>query len=516
MNTQITASNDVRQASQSINEDGQSSLTAFHSHRTASNSALLRGLVLFTAAVTCLTAADNRFISLGYSNSPVLQVLKASRQVVDGRALAESVKKSPNAKEMLARQLLTADAIGADLSEIEPTDEDVLIVDAAEQAGIPVIFENVTKVKMAKFFGLGVDNDLVVAEYNPTLRRGRLNFGEPLHLTDPEHEAPVMQERRTFAARLKVAQDVIQSRPFIKSAKPQAETNTGVCSAASSASSVPIPTSACQEWESSGLGPIYFLVEDPAGIEVDLTNFIDPEFFYGVYQVGTQKYVLLRATGGWGNALDAVVSTSSKRFPFFRTYKVQFQPITDWTADRYAPANLNNTSTITTTTGFSLTAGASAGQGSSGVNASATYSSSTASTVNVSDWTAQNNSSGVNSTWTYYMSDTYDCNNSSNQIGLYDSLTTMISYCSGSWENYVNLPPVWSRAGYSYSGTPLTEAVLRSGNSMETGMEVNYIVTATVDGLEISDHWLWYNWTSATTTRSAAASFYADASVVHN
>lgn len=510
--------------------------------QTTSANLAVRALLTLTASAGFLAAADTNLITLGDAQSPVITGLKSKRNTVDGRALIQSVKQSPEvssagpkAREVQLRlmrsRLGKADAVVADLSEITPTEDDSALMEAARQAGVPVVLENVTKEKMANVFGIGLDNPLVIAEYDADRHMGHLTFGEPAHLEGAADDSATMAELRSFNHKLDVAESVLktssQARAAAKaSGAPKAElTNpTGYCSQGA------LTSSQCQEWYSTGLGPVTFNIATFAGGDNTLhpyfpaMSFVDPEFFAGVYQVGLTKYVRVQALGGWGNMqygglLPPYFPTNfeSERMPFFSNYGISLQPLglntQTWGIDRVAPLNPNNNTTIATTTGWQV--GASGGN--SGGSLTASYGSSTTSTITLNDWSVIDFSGSPTAGWSYYMSAASDCKGNSNAIS-YGSLTDsgMTSWCVSEAKQIVNNPPAWSWFGYHYTGTsnPLAESVWH-GNTVETFNILNQ-VTATVNDFSVDNHFLWYDWSELATTATSINYIAINTGLVHN
>jgi hypothetical protein len=505
------------------------------------NKFAVRALLTLSASAGFLAAADTNLITLGNAQSPVITGLKSQRNTVDGRALIESVKQSPElssagpkAHEVQLRlmrgRLGKADAVVADLSEITPTEDDSALMEAAREAGVPVVLENVTREKMANVFGVGLDNPLVIAEYDAARHMGHLTFGEPAHLEGVEDDSATMADLRSFNHKLHVAESVLtnssQARAAAKApGAPKAElTNpTGYCSQAV------LTSSQCQEWYSTGLGPITFNIATLAGGANYLhpyfpaMSFVDPEFFAGVYQVGLTKYVRVQALGGWGNRQIGALPPSfpenfeSERMPFFSNYAISLQPVglntQTWGIDRVAPLNPNNNTTIATTTGWQV--GASGGN--SGGSLTASYGSSTTSTVTLNDWSIIDFSSSPTAGWAYYMSAASDCEGDANAIS-YGSLTDsgMTSYCTKEFKQIVNNPPDWSWFGYNYTGTsnPLAESVWH-GNTSETFQILNQVI-ATVNDFSVNNHFVYYDWSELATAATSSNYIAINTSVVHN
>jgi hypothetical protein len=504
-------------------------MTHLNTTNNTNNGLGFRAMAL-VAAVTftgSLAFAQNpqpqRFVSLGYSASPVIQALKAGKESLDGREMMKAMRAASerNGGPPLSKQGMQASvraklagvsALIADLGELELTESDLTMIEAANDAGIPVVLENVTGEKLASVFGAGVDNSLVVAEFDPRTRMGQLNFAEPLKVDENFEgaEIPRTADRLSFSARLKFVQEIIEKRPFTKGARPQAVSDLGACTVTGSSL---LPANACKEWRTSGLGPVYFCpyqgYGNPSYTCEHGMPWYDPEFEFGVYQVGPNKYIRLRAIGGFGmNMTGATVqSSNTERFPYFNQFRVAFTPNftgTDFSISRLAPANANSTTSFSTTTGWSVGVDGSVSSGGPSAGLNVSYNQSTTTTMEVTDWSARNTSTGANASWVYYMSNTTNCQDSARPIGFYDNLLDkMFSWCTPSAKYTVNKIPGWSTNGYSYYD-PFAEATWWGHTA--ASIPVQYKV-----GVQVNNAWTTstgWNWHTAYDSRSSTGTLW--------
>ena len=489
---------------------------------------LLCGAALFVTGSVAAWAGgqpQKQVISLGHATSPVLQVLKASRGVVNGRELMNAMRSRDRAQQQqqqfgaaaLRAQMQSVEAVFADLHEIDPTEDDIALVDAARQAQVPVVLENVESDKMARFFGVGVSNALVIADYDPEKRMGRLTFGEPVRLEEVE-EDPSMAEVRSFGHKLELVRSILASQEAkakkfaaagtANSSRPEAIMETGTCTQAM------LNATNCYEWYSVGLGPVKFLPKLYGGLVYPwVQSFIDPEFFAGVYQVGNIKYARIRSTGGWGNTgLGSVpplfIDTDRERAPFFTSYGITLSPTNmpaGWALQQVAPKNPNESGTLTVTTGWHVSASGDQNGGS----LSAGYDATTSSTINVSDWNFSNYSMSPKAQWVYYMSGTYGCGSTTKKpYPESNDVTKMINYCWDTAKNSVNRPPAWSFNGNQYSDATLAEAVWFG----QTGQvfNVNYQTAAVVNDVRVDDKWIYYDYYQYKLTKRASIDISVD------
>jgi len=102
---------------------------------------------------------------------------KAAR--MQGKIERKAARKQKRAEIKALRQQLKAsnvDAVIANLSNVNPTEDDMELVTAALEEGVPVVLEKVSKDKMATMLGLGIDADMVVAESRKGGGQVRLNI----------------------------------------------------------------------------------------------------------------------------------------------------------------------------------------------------------------------------------------------------------------------------------------------------------------------------------------------------
>lgn len=128
-------------------------------------------------------AQQKSIITIGNANSPVLQQIKAKKAANAKKAAKtllsaakKNAKKTPGGdakaqrkalKQALRDQMADVEAVLADLSTVEITDDEKLLVEAAGEANVPVVLEKVDKGKMSKLVGVGFDADVVVVETRP-------------------------------------------------------------------------------------------------------------------------------------------------------------------------------------------------------------------------------------------------------------------------------------------------------------------------------------------------------------
>jgi len=498
-----------------------------------------RALFTLMASAALLQASDNaNLICLGISGSPVISSLKARRQTIDGRALMHSIKEAAGSKEdavntrklhqrMLAPRMSQTDAVVMDQSETSPTEDDLALIEAARNAGIPVILENATKDKMAAIFGVGLDTPLVVADYDSERRMGRLTFGEPMHLIGVEEDLAAMAEARSFLHKVEVAEAALKKSSTVRQKANTAkmlnasQVNTyGYCSQPA------LTNTQCQEYYSVGLGPVKFYpYMTPDGktniLYPFVLSFVDPEFEAGVYQVGTTKYARFRATGGWGNTgvsagLNPIfTSTAHDRYPFFGSYSISVLPTNmpnDWAMDKTVPNNPNNNGQISQTSGWQVGATAT-----NPPSVSASYGETMTTTITDYEWSVAQNSASPNGAWNYYMSAAYDCKGNPKVIDQNKKISDgIISYCVSSAQNYLNNPPSWSWNGNQYNASSTLAEVVWKGASQPV-LNINYVISAKIWAFHLVDHWVSYTeeWTT-TTSPSSTNPLTLDTTVVHN
>lgn len=129
------------------------------------------------------------------------------------------------------------------------------------------------------------------------------------------------------------------------------------------------------------------------------------------------KWVVIESVGTGISANGLKWNNKYNRGYFLEKAIVQYGPATDnahgafgrlpagWSIDRHSPANANNSSNLTVTTGWTLGATVGAGEKLGGnASVSAGYSKSESSSVDLSDFRVVNRTNGVRGIWDYQLS----------------------------------------------------------------------------------------------------------------
>ncbi len=477
-------------------------------------------VALLASGATMAQAQERQALTLGYANTPLLQAVKGGRYAVDGRGLLRG--KNGKAGARLAKaDFRNVDMVAADLREIEISAEDRELIEAAKDAGIPVVLENASGEKMAALFGIGVESSLVVVEFDARTKRSRLNLADPIAMEEVPGYVQMPQPYENFGDRVQYVKDIVEKRPFTRGA--QMQSMLGNCNQA------PFTNGAgCAETEitnppvmfcpAKAIMQAQYVYGNLASWDKAATIYscawgmvmVDPRWEAGLYKINTRLngvdtvryYTIVRATGGGGvvapNGIgDPVrINADHEQFPFFTLYKVSMLPRTGvngsvagmpagWYLDKASPSNENRTGTITTTTGWSVSVGATGGgtpEGPNGtVSAQVSYERSRTSSILVSDWSILNSSASPNMVVSYYMSNTNVCGGESKPVALTDYLgDAMTKKCGMRFK--VGVPPLWSTSGNKYSG-PLAETVWVGETAAP--FQINVTVDAKVNDVQI-------------------------------
>jgi len=491
-------------------------------------------LVISIMALMPVALSAGEIVSLGNSYSPVLMALKGSHKVSDGHQIVESIRKSVEASTKdekrraqartaaLTERLRQVDAVTADLKELEPGDDDRAVVDAARSAGIPVVFENASNDKMTTLLGLGTDADLVVTEFNPAVAKGRINFtrasfqaqdSSPHQIAiTPDPNAvihPELLRQRIFTYKLEMAQTILRDRPFTNSTTP-AKTQTsadptakalnndsgasgviGVCNEAPSAHQ-------CFEYETQNWNTYYIC---PYSIDTNQQDcgwgtFIEPQLAVGLYLAAEpdantglpNRAILLRSFGAWGERTYYSNDHLENR-PFFTSYYLEFYPTnlpTGYSRAQLQPTNANNTTSVTTSTGFSWSVTGTA-QSAPSVTGGFGYTSSSSYTSTLSDWSVTNIQYGDQSAaWNYQLANTTNCSGNPQAYKPSDN-TTLGGFCWNPFRYWLNDLPDWSTYGPNAAiSQPFSEAVWSGTDKTNTQIKFVYVIQATVMDAEVT------------------------------
>ncbi|MEE9398319.1 MAG: OmpH family outer membrane protein [Methylococcales bacterium] len=404
---------------------------------------------------------------------------KAAR--MQGKIERKAARKQKRAEIKALRQQLKAgnvDAVIANLANINPTEDDIVLVQAAQEEGIPVALENVSADKMAKLVGVGVDVDMVVVETRANGGQVLLNIwddeavtledsegsargGLPPNVT-PEQRAELEEKAKSGKprhpplpkgpqAKSKVAptsnsfqqattdvEHILTMRPYSKGAEDLALSDkyNNYCDRS--------VTTACHEFQTAFL-PYYWCPDGYCSHKANL----NAQFSFGMYVTPISKYIVFQTVGSVG--ADLMHDAANYKGYFLESFKANYTPLgvpSGWVLDETAPQNANNTGSVTSTTGFSF--GVSAGADKKGPNAgaSASYSSSTSVKTDLTDWKVINHNVPPKAKWTFKLSKT--------GVGVYDDWEDIFDWKAiEGW--YLGSLPDMSKYGFQ----PRTEAVWR-------------------------------------------------------
>jgi hypothetical protein len=443
-------------------------------------------LALLALSAGTILAEDKRpIVTIGYGASPLLQALRSQHPNADAREMMRGLKtaKGRNAamdmRAALQAELGRMDALVADLAEVDMTEEDVALVDAATLSGVPVVLENVTSEKMAKLFGIGADNPLIVAEWDPKTQKGTLHFTQGQPQDDiPGADVPNIETLDNFGTRLAFVQSLI-SRKATKERAAAGDPlpTTGLCSTAAA--------SFCREWRTSGLGMKRFCPNRGYGTPQYTCEFgmayLDPELEFGLYKTGNYRYVRLRSVGSYGvaNAIGRHKNSMDERFPFFSFYKVKMTPTfisrdglpMDWNVWNMAPTNQNASTSISVTTGFNISAS----------NAPASVDATKTTTFTGKDWSVIANPNPPEVHWAWYLSTSKGaCDDKAYTQTLGGSLLNLSHWCSSRFfANAIDKLPDMSMYGYGLDANSSFGEVVYSGTKIGD-IVINYSATGKV------------------------------------
>jgi hypothetical protein len=481
----------------------------------AVNISRIPGASMAVAAIALLTTAtfayaDDHVLRIGQAGSPTLKALIGGRQTTDARDFTAGRKKDPEAARQAKAALKAADFVAVDLSEVDPSEEDLKLIDDALEAGLPIVIENANAPRMAALFGVGIANSLAIVEYDSKSHKGKVNLADPMPMEDIPGYEQLPQANANFGDRVRFAQEILTKRPFTRGAQNQA---IGFCGS--------VPLSACREFTFAAPGinfcP-YRWVNRTYTCENGLAT-IDPQMEVGLYAArdgnGTsRKYFFVRAIGGWHVAASVYGGDppsrdwAYERFPFFSRYRMSMTPYTNgaaglpagWKLLATAPTNSNGSTSVSSTTGWSITGRAGCGAESTGPTCSAGvtagYSSSRTYSMELQDWSTMNNSGSVGADFTYFMSKA-DLNGKPVAL-TYNQLMDLSHFNkalykgvipSWEWTGLATLPS-WSMKGRHANGTSLAEAVWMGENS--TPFLINLQVTAEVRNMAVTSSPTWY------------------------
>lgn len=322
-------------------------------------------------------------LAIGKADSPALRALGSSRQKVDGREIAKAARaasqgadadsKREDALKRVAERLKDVSVVMADLSEITPTDDDRLLVDAARRGGIPLALEKVTADKMARFLGMGTDADLVVVESRGQGSEMSFNVfgGEPPSFEDqelppiarkraaddipPGGKEPTKEEQKApitdevgpmgktrvdaLPSAARAAEKIVNEKPFSKGGRNQSLI-TNNC---------PTGNTACRESQ------VYWnpWTWHPEGVSEN--HILHPGFSFGLYRLGEDVLLVFRFQGDIGT--NMTWNDSKNRGYFLESYRL-YANVTSmpsqWSFDHMAPGNTNSTANLASTTSWGV------------------------------------------------------------------------------------------------------------------------------------------------------------------
>ncbi len=424
--------------------------TRLTTKKTTPRAKFILSAVISAAMIAWLPSAQaqgDEIITIGDVKSPVLQkVIMKSATKTTAKTLISTVKRNLKAqpsgakgknkatKQALRERLRNIKAVAMDLSAVTPSDDDKLLIEAAQQAGVPVILEKVSGKKMAELFGMGTAADLVVVESrknggqiklniwkddDSTVKKGKvesiklklssnLTPEQKTKLKELEKQKPTKnaksnqkQQRQSntpsaaqgeaaaqgngYGQATQEVENILQNRPFSQGAQDLGNYSS-FCDGKSTA---------CKE-VAVNLNPIYWCPE-PDGI-CDKKPHLSPNMWYGLYATPQSKWIVIRSEGSVGAELMSD-QQCNKGF-FLESFKASFSILdyvpNGWVLDQASPGNANNEGKLVSSTGFEFgidTSGPSAG-----------YSQSTSTYQNLSDWALLNTIRPPDVDWEFKLS----------------------------------------------------------------------------------------------------------------
>jgi hypothetical protein len=360
--------------------------------------ALVLGLL---SAPDARAQSAKKIIVLGGDKSTVISGIAKTRTRLNAKQMMTSAKERKEklktaeeeraeTKKRLKAQLADVDVVAADLSVPSTGEDDGLMVQAALEAGVPVVLENSDSAKMAELTGaLGVNATTAVIETTEGGGQFAITIVDGPELiaqSGPEQAVelttkPVPEDPAAKAAL--TAYEAEQQAARAKEPKPSSKPQVAKPTSAQKTASVEAIINEkalkrgvrrqayltgqcgdgvkCREGEIKMAAPLQFC---PGGV-CSSNSSLAPVLEWGVYktvgqdpmtgQSRTTAYVVVRAAGRPNIAMTS--NAMQNRGYYLESWNIKFAatyPNSSWSLDKAAPENANQQVSVAYNTGFTL------------------------------------------------------------------------------------------------------------------------------------------------------------------